>query len=133
MLGQPVRLEDLLGRPLILDFWASWCPPCRASAITLRRFADQFGDRLVIVGVSLDQDRSAFEAFVYNHHLPGYQIYDGGPRGPITTLYDAASAGLPYSILIDPEGAVLHMGSSLQAKEKEISRLLDAAADDDDS
>lgn len=133
MRGRSVRLEELRGRPLILEFWASWCPPCRASAITLKRFADQFGDRLVIIGVSLDEDRRSFEAFVYNLHLPGYQIYDGGPRGPISTLYEAASAGIPYSILIDPDGTVRQMGSSLQAKEKELSLLLEAVEDGDDS
>ncbi|HET6277154.1 MAG TPA: redoxin domain-containing protein [Candidatus Polarisedimenticolia bacterium] len=131
--GRTVRLDDLRGRPVLLDFWASWCPPCRASAITLKRFADQFGDRLAIIGISLDEDRSAFEAFVYNHHLPGHQIHDGGPAGPITTLYDAASYGLPYSVLIDPDGDVLLMGASLQAKERAISRLLDAAPDGDGS
>jgi peroxiredoxin len=129
--GRHVRLDDLRGQPVLLDFWASWCPPCRDSAITLRRFADQFGERLTIVGVSLDEDQDAFEAFVYNHHLPGYQVHDGGPTGPITTLYGAAAAGIPYSILIGPDGEVLHMGVSLQDKEKEISRLLDPAANDD--
>jgi thiol-disulfide isomerase/thioredoxin len=128
MQGRSVRLEDLRGRPLIIDFWASWCPPCRASAITLKRFADQFGDRLAIVGVSLDEDRGDFEAFVYNHHLPGYQVHDGGPSGPITTLYGAADAGVPYSVLVDPEGEVLHVGASLKAKEQAISRILEAAA-----
>lgn len=133
MEGRSVCLEDLRGRPLLLDFWASWCPPCRASAITLRRFADQFGDKLVVVGVSLDQDRSTFEAFVYNNHLPGYQIHDGGPTGPITTLYGAATVGIPFSILIDPDGDVLLMGASLQAKEQAIARLLEAAAHGDGS
>jgi peroxiredoxin len=131
--GRSVRLEDLRGRPLLLDFWASWCPPCRASAITLKRFADQFGDKLVMVGVSLDQDRSTFEAFVYNNHLPGYQIHDGGPSGPITTLYGAATVGIPFSVLIDPDGDVLLMGASLQAKEQAIVRLLEAAAHGDGS
>lgn len=122
--GAEVSLAALRGRPVLVDFWASWCPPCRDAAIVLRRLADQYGDRIAIIGVSLDEDPRAFEAFVYNHHLPGRQIADGGPFGPIGALYGAPAAAIPYSVLISPEGTVLSVGRSLADKEEIIARLV---------
>jgi thiol-disulfide isomerase/thioredoxin len=124
MKGSEVSLGALKGRLVLIDFWASWCPPCRETAIVLRRLADQHGDRLVIVGVSLDEDPKAFEAFVYNHHLPGHQIADGGPFGPISTLYGAPEAAIPYSVLVAPDGNVLAAGRSLSDKDEIIARLV---------
>jgi len=121
--GDEVRLDALRGKPVLLDFWASWCPPCREQTITLRRLAEHYKDRLAIVGVSLDEDKREFEAFIYNHHLPGLQIFDGGPQGPIARLYAVPSAGIPYSVLIDRDGRIVALGTSLQEKEEAIARL----------
>ncbi|HZM71706.1 MAG TPA: redoxin domain-containing protein [Candidatus Cryosericum sp.] len=122
--GSEVSLAALRGRLVLIDFWASWCPPCRETAIVLRRLADQYGDRLVIIGVSLDEDPKAFEAFVYNHHLPGHQIGDGGPFGPISVLYGAPEAAIPYSVLVAPDGTILAAGRSLSDKDEIIARLI---------
>ena len=124
MKGAEVSLAALRGRLVLIDFWASWCPPCREMAIVLRRLADQYGDRLVIIGVSLDEDPKAFEAFVYNHHLPGHQIGDGGPFGPISVLYGAPEAAIPYSVLVAKDGTVLAAGRSLSDKDEIIARLV---------
>jgi len=130
MRGRQVSLEELRGRPVLIDFWASWCPPCRDAVVVLRRLADQYGDRLTIVGVSLDEDPNAFEAFVYNHHLPGFQVHDGGPFGPISVLYGAPAASIPYSVLIAPDGTVLEVGHSLRQQETAIARVTGPAASD---
>ena len=130
LLGREVSLPALRGKPVLIDFWASWCPPCRDSAIVLRRLADQFGERLEIVGVSLDDDPKAFEAFVYNNHLPGHQVHDGGPFGPVSVAYGAPSAALPYSVLVSPEGDVVAAGRSLSEKEAAIARIAGPPAPD---
>jgi thiol-disulfide isomerase/thioredoxin len=118
-----VKLESLRGGPVLIDFWASWCPPCRSAALTLKRLAGEHGTRLRIIGVSLDEDRQAFEAFAYNLHLPGHQIFDGGWYGPIADLYGVASVGIPYSVLIGRDGRVVAADSSLHAMESDIERL----------
>jgi thiol-disulfide isomerase/thioredoxin len=126
--GEPVSLRSLRGRPVLIDFWASWCFPCRQSAITLRRLADEHAGRLVIVGVSLDDDRRACEAFAYNQHLPGHQICGGGRSGPVGRLYGIGSSGIPFAVLVDPEGRVAAAGGSLQEMEEVIARLAGATA-----
>lgn len=125
---EEVSLAALRGTPVLIDFWASWCAPCRSSAITLRRLADEYAGRLAIIGVSLDEDRKHYEAFVYNNRLPGPQIFDGGWHGPVARLYGVAGAGIPYSILVDRDGRIAALGTSLQEKETEIARLAAAPA-----
>lgn len=125
--GETISLHALRGRPVLVDFWAAWCPPCRDAVIPLRRIATEHGDGLTIVGVSLDDDPKAFEAFAYNHHLPGHQILDGGWHGTISTLYGIPSIGIPYAVLIDAKGRVVTAGTTLDEHEKAIVRLLAAA------
>jgi thiol-disulfide isomerase/thioredoxin len=126
--GGEVTLAGLRGRPVLIDFWASWCPPCRDAVIGLRRIADQYGDRLVVVGVGLDDDPRAFEAFVFNEHLPGRQVHDGGSAGPIGRAYGVPATGIPHVVLIGPDGTVAAVGRMAVDIEEEIIRFAGAAA-----
>ena len=126
--GSEVTLAGLRGRPVLIDFWASWCPPCRDAVIGLRRIADQYGDRLVVVGVGLDDDPRAFEAFVFNEHLPGRQVHDGGSAGPIGRAYGVPATGIPRVVLIAPDGTVAAVGRMAVDIEEEITRVAGAAA-----
>jgi peroxiredoxin len=121
--GKETALKDLLGKPVLLDFWASTCPPCEGAAIPLRRIAEKYEGNLVVVGISLDEDRKAFEAFVYNQHLPGVQLLDGGGwKGPIVRLYGVPANGIPYYVLLDAAGRVAALGD-LAGVERAIERL----------
>ncbi len=121
--GKEIALKDLLGKPVLLDFWASTCPPCERAAIPLRRIAERYEGKLVIVGISLDEDRKAFEAFVYNQHLPGVQLFDGGGwRSPVVRLYGVPANGIPYYVLLDASGRVASLGD-LDHAEQAIESL----------
>ena len=128
--GSDVSLATLRGRPVLFDFWASWCPPCRDSVIGLRRIADQYGGRLAIVGIGLDDDPRAFEAFVFNEHLPGHQVHDGGAAGPIGRAYGVPATGIPHVVLVGPDGKVAAIGRMAVDIEAEITRLAGATSAD---
>ena len=122
--GKPVSLEGLRKLPVLLDFWASTCVPCTKNVIPLRRIAEEYSGRLTIVGVSLDEARPAYEAFAYNQHLPGVQIFDGGGwHGPIARLYGVAATGIPRYILLDANGRIVAI-KPLEEIEDDIARLV---------
>lgn len=126
--GKEMSLAALQGSPVLIDFWASWCPPCRANALVLRRIAAAHPDRLRVVGVGLDDDRKAWEAFVYNHHLPGLQIRDGR-TGPVASAYGIAATGIPFAVLVDTTGRIVAAGPSITELEEAINRLVGGPAE----
>lgn len=122
--GGAFALHDLRGSIVLIDFWASTCPPCRGTSIPLKRIAEQYGDRLAVVGVSLDEDTRSYEAFAWNQRLPGRQIRDGGGWfGPIARRYDIATTGIPFFVLLDRQGRVAGTAVRVTDLEERIARL----------
>ena len=102
--GRPVRLDDLRGKAVWLNFWASWCPPCQSETPVLRDVAERFASRgLAVIGISV-QEASADNVAAYaERYQLGYTIA-ADVTGEIYRLYHPP--GLPTSIFIGPEGAV---------------------------
>lgn len=66
--GEPVALAALKGRTVLLDFWTTWCPPCRADAPALDKLHQKYGDKeLTIVGISVSEERETVEKFLKEH------------------------------------------------------------------
>jgi peroxiredoxin len=102
--GRAVRLADLRGKGIWLNFWASWCPPCQSETPVLRDVAAQFADDgLVVIGVSVQEASAANVAAYAAKYQLGYTIA-ADVTGDIYRLYHPP--GLPTSIFIGPEGAV---------------------------
>jgi thiol-disulfide isomerase/thioredoxin len=102
--GNPIRLADLRGKAVWLNFWASWCPPCQAETPVLRDIADAYRDRgLVIVGVSVQESSPANVAAYAARYQLDYTIA-ADSTGEVYRRYNPP--GLPTSIFIGPEGAV---------------------------
>jgi cytochrome c biogenesis protein CcmG, thiol:disulfide interchange protein DsbE len=69
--GQRVTLPNFGGKVLVLNFWATWCPPCVEETPSLSRFAQQYAPRgVVVLGVSVDQDVQAYRAFLRRFNPP---------------------------------------------------------------
>jgi thiol-disulfide isomerase/thioredoxin len=102
MQGEYVSLEDLRGRVVLLDFWATWCGPCVAATPGLVRLQKKYaGDPVTIVGVSLDRDREAWKGYVEKNRMEWPQYLD---NGRVAKLFGVQP--IPTYIVIDHEGVV---------------------------
>jgi thiol-disulfide isomerase/thioredoxin len=105
--GRIVRLpEDFRGRPLLLNFWASWCAPCLEEMPALQRFAGEQAGNVRVVGIALDE-AEAVRGFLA--HTPvDYPILLDSPGGNDASVRLGDSRGvLPYSVLVDADGRIV--------------------------
>src|SRR5579883_2436582 len=68
--GRPVTLSSFRGQVLVLDFWASWCPPCVQETPALNALAQRFAPQQVtVLGISIDEDPVAYQTFLARYHI----------------------------------------------------------------
>jgi cytochrome c biogenesis protein CcmG, thiol:disulfide interchange protein DsbE len=104
--GHVVSLAGLRGRVVYLDFWASWCGPCRRSFPWMNELQERFGDRgLAIVAINVDKLRPDAERFLREYPATFTVVFD--PAGSTPTAY--AVPGMPTSFLIDARGSVVRV------------------------
>jgi thiol-disulfide isomerase/thioredoxin len=120
-------LAALRGRVVVLDFWASWCVPCRQSFPWLESLHERLGDRgLVVVGVNVDRQRKAADKFLAEHPVTFPVVFD--PKGELAKAWDLQ--GMPTSFLIGRDGTTrtTHVGfreSERDELEAAVVALLD--------
>ena len=102
--GRPVRLADLRGKAVWINFWASWCPPCQSETPVIRDLAERYADRgLVVIGISVQETSlSDIRTYATRYQL-GYTIA-ADLSGNIFRLYHPP--GLPTQVFVGPEGAI---------------------------
>lgn len=123
--GKKVQSADFKGKVVVLDFWATWCPPCRAEIPGFVELQKQYGDKgLVIVGVSLDEEGpSVVKPFMKKYKI-NYPIVMGDQK--IVEAFGGVT-GIPTTFVIDREGQIIskHVGFAEKSVfEKEIRPLL---------
>ncbi len=100
--GQQARLSELRGRVVLLDFWATWCPPCRVSMPHLEKLRQEFAQKgLTVLGVTTE-DADTVEPFIREHKITFPILLD--PDGVAARAYRVTA--IPRSLIIDREGKV---------------------------
>jgi peroxiredoxin len=103
--GGEVDLLSLRGKVVVLNFWATWCPPCVAEMPSLERLHRALGpEGLAVVTVSTDEDEEALARFVKDHGLTVPVLRDPGGRVAST---EYGTTGYPETFTLDPKGRVL--------------------------
>jgi thiol-disulfide isomerase/thioredoxin len=103
--GNTVSLSDFAGRPVLINFWATWCEPCLREMPSLERMQSRLGDKITVVAISEDRGGSkTVEPFINKLGLKSFKTYLD-PKSDAGRAFKVA--GLPTSFLIDREGRVL--------------------------
>jgi peroxiredoxin len=105
--GKEFKLSSLKGKYVLVDFWASWCAPCRAENPFMLKAYNELKDKnFEIVGVSLDETRAAWLKAVEQDKLPWTQVSDvKGFKTEIAIRFGITA--IPQNVLIDPDGKVI--------------------------
>jgi thiol-disulfide isomerase/thioredoxin len=129
--GQRISMDDLAGKVVLLDFWATWCGPCREALPHMREIAQKFqGQPLVVLSVSLDSDEGKWKDFIVKNEMTWLQYRDGGFTGPIAKMFGVEA--IPHTFTIDADGVLQdeHIGdASIEGKLKKlVNRARDVQA-----
>jgi thiol-disulfide isomerase/thioredoxin len=122
--GKEGDLAQYIGKtPILIEFWATWCPNCAELEPTLLAAAKKYGSQVKFVGiaVSVNETPERVKAFVAKHGLPGDQFFDN--KGNATGAYDAPATS--YVVVINKAGKVVYTGlGGKQNLEAEIKKAL---------
>jgi cytochrome c biogenesis protein CcmG/thiol:disulfide interchange protein DsbE len=119
--GGTVRLDQLRGKTVIVNFWNSWCAPCQQEAPSLERFyAQHAGDQeFAMVGIVIDDSPSAIRQYVQARQIPWQIAFDPGSHAAL----DFGTTGQPETYAISPDGVIVAKRSG-PATVQDLTRML---------
>lgn len=123
--GQDLSLKQLAGKIVVLDFWATWCPPCRESVPELKQLTRKYpAEKLTLISISADEDGNAWREFVAKKNMDWPQFRDSD--GKIRATFSVRA--FPTYLVIDGEGAIRQRIVGMNAQESIVHRLRDLLA-----
>jgi cytochrome c biogenesis protein CcmG/thiol:disulfide interchange protein DsbE len=115
--GSTFKLSETLanGKPVVVNFWASWCGPCADEAPVLQDAARRYGDRIAFIGVNVQDNDSDAQAFLRKYNVS----YPNGSKnaGPISIQY--GMRGVPETYFVAPDGRLIRKWNTLTAADLE--------------
>ncbi len=121
--GEDISLHDLAGKIVVMDFWATWCPPCVSSVPQLKELTQKYPrTKLVLISISADSNQQSWREFITTRKMdwPQYRDSDGGIRKSF------AVNAFPTYLVIDPEGFIQQRIVGLDPQQTVVFRLKDA-------
>jgi len=100
--GESLRLQELHGKAVLINFWATWCGPCREEMPLLQKYADRHSDQLIVLAVNAQESEGVVQSFVNELGLSFPVLLDS--RGVVEDLYRVRA--FPTSVFIDAEGTI---------------------------
>ena len=125
MNGVDVKLAAFKGKVILLNFWATWCGPCKAEIPSLVELQEQYGDDLVVLGFSVDDPVEKMRPYAEEYKI-NYPLLVGNGREDVQEAFGPLY-GIPVSVIIDREGRIAKKHSGIASKsqfEREIKSLL---------
>jgi len=120
--GRAISLDSLAGKVVLIDFWATWCGPCRDALPHVKQIAHRFeGQPFVVLSVSFDDDDSKWRDFVNKNQMTWLQTRDGRFTGPIGREFQVDA--IPATFTIDADGVLedQHVGDAdIEGKLKKL-------------
>lgn len=118
--GDEISLKQLSGRIVVMDFWATWCPPCRASVPELKELTKKYPvEKLTLISVSADKDEGAWREFVAKKKMDWAQYRDADHK----VLEAFGIHSFPTYLVIDGDGAIKERFTGLNPQETIVHRL----------
>ena len=121
--GRSWTLSALRGRPVLLNFWATWCAPCRKSIPELNAYSKKFKDKLVVVGLSNETEQAVRQ--MKDPQIEYAMAIDTEAR----TLREIGVRAIPHLLLIDPKGIVRYQGHPGAINESVLQLIFEQFAD----
>jgi thiol-disulfide isomerase/thioredoxin len=122
--GKTVDLSQFRGKVVLIQYWATWCEPCKADLAQIRELQAKYGkDGFVVVSISLDSRKTDLTTFMKAHALPWFHIYEqGGLDSRLAN--ELGILTLPTMLLVDPQGKVANRNVNVSELDREIKDLL---------